>query len=107
MVHLSPGDRSALGTPPRTLRALLDSGWAEARPIVYEDFLPRSAAGVFASNLTADGSMDADRGAAHRDATWLADAIGRDVLAPEDVYGRESRDSIAEIEGALGTVRVD
>jgi uncharacterized glyoxalase superfamily metalloenzyme YdcJ len=95
------------GTPPRTLRALLDSGWAEARPIVYEDFLPRSAAGIFASNLTADGSMDADRGAAHRDATWLADAIGRDVLAPEDVYGRESRDSIAEIEGALGTVRLD
>jgi uncharacterized glyoxalase superfamily metalloenzyme YdcJ len=90
------------GIPPRTLRDLLDTGWAEARPVVYEDFLPQSAAGIFASNLTADGSVDAGRGAAHRDAAWLADAIGRDVLAPEDLYGRESRDSVAEIEGALG-----
>ena len=49
------------GIPPRTLRDLLDTGWAEARPVVYEDFLPQSAAGIFASNLTADGSMDACR----------------------------------------------
>jgi uncharacterized glyoxalase superfamily metalloenzyme YdcJ len=90
------------GTPPRVLHDLVTSGWVEARPIVYEDFLPRSAAGIFASNLTADGSMDADQSAAYRDAAWLADAIGRDVLTPEDLYGRESRDSIAEIEGALG-----
>jgi uncharacterized glyoxalase superfamily metalloenzyme YdcJ len=90
------------GTPPRTLRDLLDAGWAEARPIVYEDFLPRSAAGIFASNLTADGSVDDRQDVAHRDAAWLADAIGRDVLAPENLYGRESRDSTAEIESALG-----
>jgi len=91
------------GAPPRTLRGLLDSGWAEARPVVYEDFLPRSAAGIFASNLTADGRVDAERGAARRDAAWLADAISRNVLAPETLYDRESRDSIAEIEAALGT----
>jgi uncharacterized glyoxalase superfamily metalloenzyme YdcJ len=90
------------GAPPRTLRGLLDAGWAEARPVVYEDFLPRSAAGIFASNLSADGSMGAERGAAKRDAVWLADAIGRDVLAPEDAYGRESRESVATIEHALG-----
>jgi hypothetical protein len=27
-------------------------------PVVYEDFLPRSAAGIFRSNLAADGSSD-------------------------------------------------
>jgi uncharacterized glyoxalase superfamily metalloenzyme YdcJ len=90
------------GVPPRTLRGLLDTGWAEARPVVYEDFLPRSAAGIFASNLTADGSLDAAADAARRDAAWLAGAIERDVLAPEDLYGRESRASVAEIERALG-----
>jgi uncharacterized glyoxalase superfamily metalloenzyme YdcJ len=94
------------GPPPATLRDLVDRGWAEARPVVYEDFLPRSAAGIFASNLSADGGKDAapgaEPGAAHRDAAWLAGAIGRDVLAPEDLYGRESRDSVAVIESALG-----
>lgn len=90
------------GTPPGTLRELLERGWAEARPIVYEDFLPRSAAGIFASNLGAEGSIDTDRGAAPRSATWLADVIGRQVSSPEDLYGCESRDSIAAIESTLG-----
>jgi uncharacterized glyoxalase superfamily metalloenzyme YdcJ len=98
--HLVPEPPS--GTPPRTLRELVDRGWAEARPVVYEDFLPQSAAGIFASNLSAAGSVDAGRGGARRDAGWLADAIGRDVLAPEDMYGRESRASVADIEDALG-----
>jgi uncharacterized glyoxalase superfamily metalloenzyme YdcJ len=90
------------GAPPRTVRELVDGGWAEARPIVYEDFLPRSAAGIFASNLSAAGSMDADQGAAPRSAAWLAEAIGRPVSAPEDLYRHESRDSIREIEAVLG-----
>ncbi len=30
---------------------LLSAGWLRADPVVYEDFLPRSAAGIFASNL--------------------------------------------------------
>ena len=95
-------DALPAGPPPRTLRELVAGGWAEARPVVYEDFLPRSAAGIFASNLSADGSADGDRGAVRRDAHWLAAAIGRDVLAPEDLYGRESRASVAELAGTLG-----
>jgi uncharacterized glyoxalase superfamily metalloenzyme YdcJ len=89
------------GEPPRTVRELVNGGWAEARPIVYEDFLPRSAAGIFASNLTVDGSIDADRGGAHRDAAWLADAIGREVLVAEDLYARESNASMAAMAATL------
>jgi uncharacterized glyoxalase superfamily metalloenzyme YdcJ len=40
-------DRPRHGRPPTTVGALLDEGWVRAEPIVYEDFLPRSAAGIF------------------------------------------------------------
>jgi uncharacterized glyoxalase superfamily metalloenzyme YdcJ len=89
------------GPPPNTLRELVDEGWADARPIVYEDFLPRSAAGIFASNLSAEGSIDANQGEAPRSSAWLTEAIGRPVNAPEDLYSRESRDSVAAIESVL------
>ncbi|MGH3587814.1 MAG: 2-oxoadipate dioxygenase/decarboxylase [Pseudonocardia sp.] len=90
------------GAPPRTMSALVDAGWVEPRPIVYEDFLPRSAAGIFASNLTADGSVDAGRGGAERNAAWLSDAIGRPVHSPEELYAAESAASAAEVMRALG-----
>ncbi len=35
---------------------LVDDGWVRLDPVVYEDFLPRSAAGIFRSNLADDGS---------------------------------------------------
>ncbi|GAA1736621.1 2-oxoadipate dioxygenase/decarboxylase [Aeromicrobium alkaliterrae] len=59
------------------------------RPIVYEDFLPRSAAGIFASNLTSDGASDATQRAAARDATWLQDALGRPLHDPYALYDAE------------------
>ena len=69
-----------------------------ADPIVYEDFLPRSAAGIFASNLTDGGRVDADQGGAPRDVGWMSDVIGRQVNLPEDVYLRESLASLSWIE---------
>ncbi|EIX9752373.1 VOC family protein, partial [Klebsiella pneumoniae] len=30
---------------------LIERGWVVAQPIIYEDFLPVSAAGIFQSNL--------------------------------------------------------
>ena len=61
------------------------------QPIVYEDFLPKSAAGIFASNLTSDGSVDAAQRAAARDATWLQDALGRRLHDPYELYAAEVR----------------
>ncbi|MFG1927258.1 2-oxoadipate dioxygenase/decarboxylase family protein [Cryptosporangium sp. NPDC048952] len=51
-------------------------------PIVYEDFLPRSAAGIFQSNLTDAGTRDDALVGAARDAGWMSDALGREVADP-------------------------
>ena len=59
------------------------------QPIVYEDFLPKSAAGIFASNLTSDGTADATREASARDAAWLQDALGRTLHDPYALYDAE------------------
>ena len=62
--------------------ALVQAGVLHPEPIVYEDFLPRSAAGIFASNLADSGTMDADQGGAERDADWMADAMGQSGPRP-------------------------
>ena len=82
--------------------ALVRAGALHPEPIVYEDFLPRSAAGIFASNLTGSGSMDATQGGAERDAGWLADVMGRTVNVPEEIYAREASASLAAAERVLG-----
>ncbi|HEX6247364.1 MAG TPA: DUF1338 family protein, partial [Nocardioidaceae bacterium] len=82
------------GSPPETAQELVDGGWLEREPIVYEDFLPRSAAGIFASNLSDSGAMDEAQGGAERDATWLAERIGRQVFTPEELYQAESERSL-------------
>ncbi|HEX2075073.1 MAG TPA: hypothetical protein VHF92_14920, partial [Geodermatophilus sp.] len=71
-------------------------------PIVYEDFLPRSAAGIFASNLSDRGSMDASQGGAPRDAAWLSEAIGRRIHVPEQLYAEQRAESLARAAAALG-----
>ncbi|QGG43184.1 DUF1338 family protein [Aeromicrobium yanjiei] len=58
-------------------------------PIVYEDFLPKSAAGIFASNLTSDGNVDATREGAARDAGWLQAVLGRELHDPYALYDAE------------------
>lgn len=62
-------------------------------PIVYEDFLPRSAAGIFASNLTDSGRSDATMEGSHRDQKWMSEAIGRTVHDPMDLYRAQSEAS--------------
>lgn len=82
--------------------ALVDEGRLVAEPIVYEDFLPRSAAGIFSSNLTGQGSMDASRDAAARDAAWMAEVIGRTVHDPYALYAAQRDASLERAARALG-----
>ncbi|GAA3192651.1 MULTISPECIES: 2-oxoadipate dioxygenase/decarboxylase family protein [Streptomyces] len=88
--------------PPDTLAALLDQGWLTARPIVYEDFLPRSAAGIFRSNLTRDTTRTADRTAAPYDADRLAAALDRPVHDPFARYADRSLGTLQQARRALG-----
>ncbi|KRB78011.1 hypothetical protein ASE01_07515 [Nocardioides sp. Root190] len=101
-VALTPAGRSlydarGIDAFPDTEQGLHDAGLAHYRrddagllqPIVYEDFLPTSAAGIFASNLTSDGSVDAAQRAAARDATWLQAALGRTLHDPYALYAAQ------------------
>ncbi|OPX10140.1 VOC family protein [Mycobacterium sp. AT1] len=66
-------------------------GGDPTKPVVYEDFLPISAAGIFRSNLDAEpttprsGPSDAENEFTY-DAAWLAGAIGQHVHDPYDLY---------------------
>ncbi|SHN47074.1 2-oxoadipate dioxygenase/decarboxylase [Cryptosporangium aurantiacum] len=70
------------GHPQLDVHALVSAGVAVREPIVYEDFLPRSAAGIFQSNLSDAGRRDDALTGTARDAGWLSDALGRDVADP-------------------------
>lgn len=86
--------RDVGGDPPRTAAGLVEQGWLEATPIVYEDFLPRSAAGIFASNLDNQGTRDTALEGSPRDLDWIAGAVGRTVHDPMRLYAEQSRGSL-------------
>jgi uncharacterized glyoxalase superfamily metalloenzyme YdcJ len=73
------GRRTDGRAPVADLAALVDDGWVRLQPIVYEDFLPRSAAGIFRSNLARDAASDATQEGSARDAGWLEAALDRPV----------------------------
>lgn len=100
--HLRP-DRPRDGSrPPVGVGELLRQGWVRAEPIVYEDFLPRSAAGIFQSNLSGQGTRHHDQQGTAYDADWLSGAIGRDVLDPFALYERQQNESLAPVARELG-----
>ncbi|UQX87733.1 VOC family protein [Jatrophihabitans telluris] len=92
------------GPRPQSLPELVAAGWLVAEPIVYEDFLPRSAAGIFQSNLTGGGSSDTHAQASPRDIGWLREVLGTEVANPDDLYAAQSRASaeaaLAELDAA-------
>jgi len=66
-------------------------------PIVYEDFLPASAAGIFRSNLDRDtkaADLADDSGYDGYDMGWLAGAIGRDIHDPYALYEALSQEAL-------------
>ena len=89
-----------------TLADLLASGTLVAEPIVYEDFLPRSAAGIFQSNLTDEGSRDDEQLGTPYDLDRLSEVVGVAIADPNDLYAAQQAASLAEAEAALG-IRID
>jgi uncharacterized glyoxalase superfamily metalloenzyme YdcJ len=85
-----------------TLADLLGSGALVAEPIVYEDFLPRSAAGIFQSNLTDEGSRDDDQLGTPYDLARLSEVVGIAIADPTELYAAQQAASLAEAEAALG-----
>lgn len=77
-------------------------GAVHREPVVYEDFLPRSAAGIFQSNLTDEGSKDSSQEATERDANWMSGALGRDLNDPFELYARQVEQSLRAAAATLG-----
>jgi uncharacterized glyoxalase superfamily metalloenzyme YdcJ len=81
------------------VEALVRAGLARIEPIVYEDFLPVSAAGIFQSNLGAGGRRALEAGAAR--AAFEA-ALGASVADEMALYARAEDASIEATLEALG-----
>lgn len=82
---------------------LVASGHLVATPVVYEDFLPRSAAGIFQSNLSSSGSKDEEQQAVDYDMRRLSEICGVPVHDPYELYAREQQDSLERIASVTGT----
>ena len=63
-------------------------GGNPTEPVVYEDFLPASAAGIFRSNLDADAHVGHACDNSEYSPDWLSGAVGADLLDPYDLYQR-------------------
>ncbi|OBK75957.1 DUF1338 domain-containing protein [Mycobacterium sp. 1164985.4] len=66
-------------------------GGDPSKPVVYEDFLPASAAGIFRSNLDDDARADESAGGFDYGAAWLSDRIGRPVHDPYALYEKAAQ----------------
>jgi uncharacterized glyoxalase superfamily metalloenzyme YdcJ len=86
--------------PPGTtdLDTLIARGIVEASPVIYEDFLPVSAAGVFQSNL---GGTEQRSYSASTAQAAFEDALGANVADPFTLYEAIEASSIASIRAAL------
>lgn len=82
----------ATAAPDDDVEILLASGALIAEPIIYEDFLPVSAAGIFQSNLGDESRADGYRVDADRSA--FETALGRSVIDEFALYEAESRTSL-------------
>lgn len=92
----------AHGGDSTTLGELIESGVLHPEPIVYEDFLPRSAAGIFQSNLTDEGTRDDEELGTAYDIEKLSQAIGRPIADPTALYAAQQQASLTAAAQALG-----
>ena len=71
-------------------------------PIVYEGFLPKSAAGTFQSNLTSDGRKDTTQSTTVIDAAWMEGVLNRTLHDPYELYDGIRRASLDLAANQLG-----
>jgi uncharacterized glyoxalase superfamily metalloenzyme YdcJ len=82
-----------------SLEDLLSRGFLRVEPLVYEDFLPVSAAGIFQSNL---GDAAQTRYGEHSNQQAFEKALGRSTIDELELYAESQRRSIEQCFAALG-----
>ncbi|WP_348750749.1 2-oxoadipate dioxygenase/decarboxylase HglS [Pseudomonas rhodesiae] len=92
---VTPRGLAARGNPaqPRTLPALIDAGHIDVEPLVYEDFLPVSAAGIFQSNL---GDAAQSHYTANSNQAEFEKALGSPTIDELKLYGETQQRSVDE-----------
>jgi uncharacterized glyoxalase superfamily metalloenzyme YdcJ len=80
------------------LDQLIEAGHVAADPIVYEDFLPVSAAGIFQSNL---GGAEQRSYASNANRQAFEEALGAAPLDEVSLYDDAERRSITALREAL------
>lgn len=90
-----------------SMEALLESGALRATPIVYEDFLPVSAAGIFQSNLgqtSGDDATPADERQGGPNQAQFEAALGAAVIDEIALYTERER---ASLDAALEALKAE
>lgn len=87
------------GDRPTGLEALIRAGHVRAEPLVYEDFLPVSAAGIFQSNLGDDAQSHY---AGHSNRQAFEQALGRRTIDELQLYADTQQRSLQACAEALG-----
>ncbi|NVZ13658.1 MULTISPECIES: VOC family protein [unclassified Pseudomonas] len=82
----------------KTLDELIAAGHVDVEPLVYEDFLPVSAAGIFQSNL---GDAAQSHYAANSNQAEFEKSLGRQTIDELKLYGETQQRSIDECKRAL------
>jgi uncharacterized glyoxalase superfamily metalloenzyme YdcJ len=108
-------DRVRDGRPPaRDLSSLLAAGWLITEPVIFEDFLPESAAQIFRSHLSSGRARRAWKAPRHAmssgpimNADWLAGVLERELLDPDELYWLRNTvsEQVALKELGLGPIR--
>ena len=91
----------------RGLEQLIADGTVVAEPIVFEDFLPASAAGIFQSNLPTESKLQPASGAAAVTSAGsgrreIEEAVACALLDPFELYQTQSDESLAQVARELG-----
>jgi uncharacterized glyoxalase superfamily metalloenzyme YdcJ len=89
---------AAGGLGDASLEQLLRDGYVKAEPLVYEDFLPVSAAGIFQSNL---GDAAQSHYGEHSNRQAFEQALGRATIDELGLYAETQKRSIDESLAAL------
>lgn len=99
----TPAGIAAKGAlPTRDLLELVRLGFVEVEGVRYEDFLPVSAAGIFASNLNQYGTKTTAANRPEFTQARLEAIIGRPIVDADAEYARRERESIERVSAALG-----
>lgn len=100
--HVSSTPRVSFEDRAYDVEELIELGVVTAEPIVYEDFLPRSAAGIFQSNLKDEGTRDNAKQGTVYDIDTMSQIVGTEIKEPSALYKLQELASIEALQHDLG-----